>query len=94
MKPSAVRGNKPFEEALYEKKPEAARTSGPERHQRGPLASTRFPVLGLLEQRVSLQLCRLLAEGRPAPRVTLTQKLGISEETVDGILFRMSRPTA
>ena len=27
-----------------------------------------FPALSLLEQRVSLQLYRLLAEGRPVPR--------------------------
>jgi hypothetical protein len=53
-----------------------------------------FPVLDLLEQRVSLQLYRLLAEGRPVPRVTLGQGLGISENTVDGVLLRMSRPTA
>jgi alkylmercury lyase len=47
-----------------------------------------FPVLDLLEQRVSLQLYRLLAEGRPVLRVTLAQSLGISENTVDGILDR------
>src|ERR1700687_1378397 len=47
-----------------------------------------FPVLNLLEQRVSLQLYRLLAEGQPVPRGRLAQRLGISVETVNGILDR------
>jgi alkylmercury lyase len=47
-----------------------------------------FPVLGLVEQRVSLQLYRLLAEGQPVARVTLAQRLGISEDKVNGILDR------
>ena len=47
-----------------------------------------FPVLKLLEQRVSLQLYRLLAEGQPVARVTLAQRLGISVETVNAILDR------
>jgi alkylmercury lyase len=47
-----------------------------------------FPALNLLEQRVSLQLYRLLAEGQPVPRVTLAQRLGISVETVNAVLDR------
>ena len=47
-----------------------------------------FPALNLLEQRASLQLYRLLAEGRPVPRGTLAQRLGISADTVDRILDR------
>jgi len=47
-----------------------------------------FPVLNLLEQRVSLELYRLLAEGQAVPRGTLAQRLGISVETVNGILDR------
>jgi alkylmercury lyase len=47
-----------------------------------------FPTLNLLERRVSLQLYRLLAEGHPVPRGTLARRLGISVETVNGILDR------
>jgi alkylmercury lyase len=45
-----------------------------------------FPTLDLLEQRLSLALYRLLAEGQPVPRVSLAERLGISIETVNRIL--------
>jgi alkylmercury lyase len=45
-----------------------------------------FPTLDLLEQRLSLALYRLLAEGQPVPRPSLTERLGISVETVNRIL--------
>jgi alkylmercury lyase len=45
-----------------------------------------FPVLNSVEQRVSLQLYRLLAEGQAVPRGALAQSLGISLEAVSGIL--------
>jgi alkylmercury lyase len=47
-----------------------------------------FPALNLLEQRVSVKLYRLLAEGQPVPRGVLAQRLGIPLETVNGILDR------
>jgi hypothetical protein len=47
-----------------------------------------FPVLDLLEQRVSLQLYRFLAEGQPVARDTLAQRLGLSVESVNAILDR------
>ena len=45
-----------------------------------------FPTLDLLEQRLSLALYRLLAEGQPVPRASLAERLGISIETVNRIL--------
>jgi alkylmercury lyase len=45
-----------------------------------------FPGLSLLEQRLSLDLYRLLAEGQPVPRTSLGERLGIPVETVNGIL--------
>jgi alkylmercury lyase len=47
-----------------------------------------FPALNLLEQRLSLQLYRALAEGEPVPRGTLAQRLGSSVEAVNGVLDR------
>src|SRR5689334_5703413 len=45
-----------------------------------------FPTLNLLEQRLSLDLYRLLAEGQPVPRATLAKRLEISVETANRIL--------
>ena len=45
-----------------------------------------FPSLNLLEQRLSLDLYRLLAEGQPVPRTALAKQLEISIETVNRIL--------
>ena len=45
-----------------------------------------FPSLNLLEQRLSVALYRLLAEGRPVPRTALAKRLEISVETVNRIL--------
>ena len=45
-----------------------------------------FPTLNLVEQRLSLELYRLLAEGQPVPRVTLAERLVTSVETVNRIL--------
>jgi len=45
-----------------------------------------FLALNSVEQRVSLQLYRLLAEGEPVPRGALAQRLGMSLEAVSGIL--------
>lgn len=45
-----------------------------------------FPTLNLLEQRLSLALYRLLAEGQPVPRASLAERLGISMEAVNRIL--------
>lgn len=45
-----------------------------------------FPTLNLVEQRLSLELYRLLAEGQPVPRVTLAERLLTSVETVNRIL--------
>jgi alkylmercury lyase len=45
-----------------------------------------FPKLDVLEQRLSLELYRLLARGRPVPRETLAQRLAISIGAVNRIL--------
>lgn len=45
-----------------------------------------FPSLNLLEQRLSLDLYRLLAKGQPVPRTALAERLGVSVETVNCIL--------
>ncbi len=45
-----------------------------------------FPSLNLIEQRLSLDLYRLLAEGQPVPRTALAKRLEISIETVNRIL--------
>jgi alkylmercury lyase len=45
-----------------------------------------FPSLNLIEQRLSLDLYRLLAEGQPVPRTALAKRLEISLETVNRIL--------
>jgi alkylmercury lyase len=45
-----------------------------------------FPSLNLIEQRLSLDLYRLLAEGQPVPRTALAKRLEISVETVNRIL--------
>src|SRR5258708_21208353 len=45
-----------------------------------------FPTLNLLEQRLSLDLYRLLAEGQPVPRTALAKRLEISVETVNRIM--------
>jgi alkylmercury lyase len=45
-----------------------------------------FPSLNLIEQRLSLDLYRLLAEGQPVPRTVLAKRLEISVETVNRIL--------
>jgi len=45
-----------------------------------------FPALNLLEQRLSLELYRLLAEGQPVPRTVLAERLGVSLEAVNHIL--------
>ena len=45
-----------------------------------------FPKLDLLEQRLSLELYGLLAEGQPVPRPKLAQRLGISVENVNRTL--------
>jgi alkylmercury lyase len=45
-----------------------------------------FPSLNLIEQRLSLDLYRLLAEGQPVPRTELAKRLEISLETVNRIL--------
>jgi alkylmercury lyase len=45
-----------------------------------------FPSLSLIEQRLSLDLYRLLADGQPVPRTALARRLEISMETVNRIL--------
>jgi alkylmercury lyase len=45
-----------------------------------------FPELDPREQRLSLELYRLLAEGQPVPRATLAERVEISVETVNRIL--------
>ncbi len=45
-----------------------------------------FPSLNLIEQRLSLDLYRLLAEGQPVPRTVLAKRLEISLDTVNRIL--------
>jgi len=45
-----------------------------------------FPSLNLLEQRLSLDLYRLLGEGQPVRRAALAERLGISIEAVNRFL--------
>ncbi len=45
-----------------------------------------FPRLNLFEQRLSLELYRFLAEGRPVPRQRLAQRLGSTVETINKTL--------
>ena len=45
-----------------------------------------FPTLNLLEQRLSVDLYRLLAEGQPVPRTALAKRLAIPVDTVNRIL--------
>ena len=45
-----------------------------------------FPTLDLLEQRLSLELYRLLAEGQAVPRATLAERLGIPVDSINRIL--------
>src|SRR5229473_3633829 len=45
-----------------------------------------FPSLNVLEQGLSLDLYRLLAEGQPVQRMELAQRLGTSVEAVNRIL--------
>jgi alkylmercury lyase len=45
-----------------------------------------FPLLDALEQRLSLDLYRLLAEAKPVPRPALAERAGISVENVERIL--------
>lgn len=45
-----------------------------------------FPTLNLLEQRLSLELYRLLAKGLPVPRATLAERLKIPVDTINRIL--------
>lgn len=45
-----------------------------------------LPKLNLFEQRLSLQLYRLLAKGHPVPRASLAQELECAVETVNEIL--------
>ena len=45
-----------------------------------------FPSLSSIEQRLSLDLYRLLADGQPVPRTALARRLEISLETVNRIL--------
>ena len=55
----------------------------------GELASSIvgcFPALDLFEQRLSLTLYRLLSEGQPVSRTTLTDRLGASVETVNRVV--------
>lgn len=47
-----------------------------------------FPTLDVIEQRLSLELYRLLAEGQPVPHAALADRLDISVETVNQILDR------
>jgi alkylmercury lyase-like protein len=45
-----------------------------------------FPSLNVVEQRLSLELYRLLADGQPVPRAALADRAGITVETVNRIL--------
>jgi alkylmercury lyase len=45
-----------------------------------------FPSLNVIEQRLSLDLYRLLSEGQPVPRSALAQRLEVPVETVNRIL--------
>jgi alkylmercury lyase len=47
-----------------------------------------FPTLDLLEQRISLTLYRLLADGQPVPHTMLAERLEISVGTVNDIVNR------
>ena len=47
-----------------------------------------FPALSLFEQRLSLELYRLLSEGEPVLRAVLAERLQVAIETVDRILDR------
>src|SRR5260370_31294603 len=44
------------------------------------------PTLDLFEQRLSLELYRVLAEGQPVPRALLSERLGVPVETVNQVL--------
>src|SRR2546428_8775272 len=46
-----------------------------------------FPQLDLFEQRMSLELYGLLAEGQPVQRSTLAERLGALVETPYGTLY-------
>ena len=45
-----------------------------------------FPKLDLFEQRLSLELYRLLAEGEPVPRSLVAERLGVPVKRVDQVL--------
>ncbi len=45
-----------------------------------------FPSLNVVEQRLSLELYRLLADGQPVPRAALADRAGVTVETVNRIL--------
>jgi alkylmercury lyase len=45
-----------------------------------------LPKLNLLEQRLSIELYRLLAVGQPVPRVLLAERLGVDVETINPVL--------
>ncbi len=45
-----------------------------------------FPKLNSLEERLSLELYRLLAAGQPVPRILLAERLGVASEIVNQIL--------
>ena len=47
-----------------------------------------FPTLNLFEQRLSLELYRLLSGGQPVTRAALAERLQVSIETIDRILDR------
>lgn len=45
-----------------------------------------LPTLNAIEQRVSVELYRLLAEGQPVPRAALAEQIGIPVDSVNRIL--------
>jgi hypothetical protein len=45
-----------------------------------------FPTLDSFEQRLSLDLYRLLAAGQPVPRALLAERLGVTVERINHIL--------
>ena len=45
-----------------------------------------FPTLNAVEQRLSVELYRLLADGQPVPRATIAENLGMHVDTVNRIL--------
>src|SRR5260370_10040737 len=47
-----------------------------------------FPALNLFEQRLSLELYRLLSGGQPVMRAALAERLRVAIETIDRILDR------